>query len=378
MKPADRTTHLILWIRRAMAVALLLGLPLAAPFVSGQDGKKTEEKKEPQKEGKAASAETKASPAKTTKKPLALAPAAVEVQFIDDSTMKLTLRDERIELNTPYGKLLIPVRDIERIEFAFRIPDDIARRIDAAIADLGKADFHRREAASAELMELGERAYPALLKAEKSSDAEVVRRVRELLEKVRTEVPAERLEFRPDDVVYTEGSKNTGRIAPATLKVQTFQFGEQALKLADVRELRSPSASAPELANALPDPGTMNTYVGQVGKIQVFQVTGGAQGGQPGGMRVLGGGPGGAIIWGGGGGAVWGTDTYTLDSTLALAAVHAGILKPGQTGVVRVKILGPQMAFQGSTRNGVTSMMYGPYNGAFQFLRGRARLDKKP
>ena len=26
---------------------------------------------------------------------------------------------------------------------------------------------------------------------------------------------------------------------------------------------------------------------------------------------------------------LWGTDTYTADSTLALAAVHAGVLKPG-------------------------------------------------
>jgi len=339
-------------VRRAVAVALLLALPLTAPLMSGQEEKASEEKK------------------KDAEKPVKKAPppAVVEVQFIDDSTMKLTLRDERIELDTPYGKLLIPVRDIDRIELAFRIPDEVAKRIETAIADLGKSDFHRREAASAELLELRERAYPALLKAEKSTDAEVVRRARELLEKVRAEVPEQRLEFRSRDVVYTEGSKNTGRLTSATLKVQTFQFGEQQLKLADVREVRSPSAMEPEPANTLPDPGNLSTLMGQVGKTYTYRVTGAGQNG----MVVAPGGLPGMVVQG----FVWGTDRYTLDSTLALAAVHAGVLKPGQTGVVRVKTLGPQAAFQGSTRNGVTSMAYGFYNGAYQFVRGRAARER--
>jgi hypothetical protein len=374
MKPVHPKVDLTPWGPRAIAAAVLLAVFVAAPFVIGQNDKAAE-KKEPPREGKPSPSTERTPPVKMPRKPL-VPPASVEVQFIDDSAMKLTLRDERIELITPYGKLLIPVRDIERIEFAFRIPGEVARRIEAAIVDLGKEDYQRREAASAELMELRERAYPALLRAEKSSDAEVVRRVRELLEKVRTEVPAERLEFRPHDVVYTEGSKNTGRIASETLKVLTFQFGEQSLKLADVRELRSSSATEPEPVNVLPDPGSLSSLLGQVGSSYAYRVTGAVPGGQPGGMRVIAGGPGGAVLWGMGGGVLWGTDTYTLDSTLALAAVHAGILKPGQTGVVRVKTLGPQQAFQGSTRNGVTSMAYGPYNGAFQFIRGRGRLNK--
>jgi hypothetical protein len=277
----------------------------------------------------------------------------VEVQCIDGSTLKLTVLDERIELNTRYGKLLIPVRDIERIEAAFRLPEDVARRIETAIVDLGKTDFHRREAASAQLSELGDRAYPALLKAAKSSDAEVAHRARELLDKIRDEVPQERLQFRSHDVVYTAESKYTGHIAAAALKVRTSQFGEQHLKLADVRELRSPSATVPETVNALPDPGNMSAYLGQIGKVHTFRVTG-----------IVGGGP------------VWGTDTYTLDSNLATAAVHAGLLKPGQTGTVRVKILAPQPAYAGSARNGVTSMAYGMYPGSYEFVRGRPGADR--
>jgi hypothetical protein len=363
MKPTARTVRGIVWMRRMMVAALLLALVLTAPLMSGQDKgapTKTEEVKKPEKK----QGEEPRQPEDKTAKPSVVRPPAVEVRYIDGSTMKLKLRDERLEFNTQYGKLTIPVRDIERIEIAFRVPEDVARRVEQAIADLGTTEFRRREAASATLLELRERAYPALQKAEKSADAEVARRAREVMEKIREEVPAEQLVFPTDDVVYTATSKNTGRLASETLKVLTFQFGEQQLKLADVRELRSPSASDVEPANALPDPGNLTSLVGQVGKVFTFRVTGGGQGG----AGIIFGGPGGIAM---GGGFVWGTDTYTLDSTLALAAVHAGAIKAGQTGVVRVKIQGPQAAFTGSTRNGITSMGYGPYTGAFEFVRRR-------
>jgi hypothetical protein len=338
-----------------IATALLLALALAAPLAGGQiKGERGEagEKEEAEKKRDEAAKRSTARP------------AVIEVRYIDGSTMKLTLLEERIEFNTPYGKLFIPVRDVQRIDVAFRIPDEVARRIEAAIADLGQTDFRRREAASAELLELRARAYPVLQKAEKSRDAEVARRARDLLEKIREEVPAEQLEFPPDDVIHTAGSKNSGRIASDKIKVHTFQFGDQQLKLADVRELRSPSAVDEEPANVLPDPGNLNTLFGQVGKVYTFRVTGGVQGGA--GRGVVLGGPGFVPA-----GFVWGTDVYTLDSTLALAAVHGGVVKSGQTGVVRVKILGPQASFTGSTRHGVTSVGYGPFNGAFQFVRRR-------
>ena len=71
------------------------------------------------------------------------------------------------------------------------------------------------------------------------------------------------------------------------------------------------------------------------------------------------------------GSTLWGTDMYTLDSGLATAAVHAGVLKVGETGNVRVQILGPQGAFLGSTRHGLTSSDYGGYPGAYRILSSR-------
>jgi hypothetical protein len=49
-----------------------------------------------------------------------------------------------------------------------------------------------------------------------------------------------------------------------------------------------------------------------------------------------------------------------------MAAVHAGAVKAGQTGNVRVTILPAMAGFVGSTQNGVTSNPYANYPGAYQ------------
>jgi LCCL domain len=60
-------------------------------------------------------------------------------------------------------------------------------------------------------------------------------------------------------------------------------------------------------------------------------------------------------------GQVWGTDIYTRDSILGAAAVHAGLLKPGKTAVLRVTVVAAQPSYKGSTRNGVTTTDYADF-----------------
>jgi hypothetical protein len=105
------------------------------------------------------------------------------------------------------------------------------------------------------------------------------------------------------------------------------------------------AAGAPMAGGVLPDPGNLTAYQGQVGLTVDFQVTGAANG------------------------PLWGTDVYTTDSSLAMAAVHAGVLRMGETGVVRVLLVAPPPAFQGSTRNGVTSFPWDAYPSAFKVSR---------
>ena len=68
-------------------------------------------------------------------------------------------------------------------------------------------------------------------------------------------------------------------------------------------------------------------------------------------------------------GSAWGTDIYTGDSALAVAAVHAGAVKAGETAVVRITVMPPLAQYQGSVRNGVTTLDYGRYGTAYRVER---------
>ena len=94
----------------------------------------------------------------------------------------------------------------------------------------------------------------------------------------------------------------------------------------------------------LPDPGNLKPYSAQLGRSFHFQVTGTTDG------------------------SVWGDGVYTDDSQLASAAVHAGLVKAGQSGVVIVKILPGRDGYGGANRNGVASSTYGSWNASYQFV----------
>src|SRR5436305_1871131 len=61
-----------------------------------------------------------------------------------------------------------------------------------------------------------------------------------------------------------------------------------------------------------------------------------------------------------------GLDVYTEDSPLAVAAVHAGVVRPGERAVVRVSVLPGRDHYEGSTRNGVTTQNYGKWDGSYR------------
>ena len=275
-----------------------------------------------------------------------------DVKYVDDSGMKLKLLDEKLELVTKHGVLIVPVADVRRIDFANRIPADVAEKVALAVSKLNHAEFTVREAATAELKSYRERAYLAVLKAIKHDDPEVSRRADEVLKFIQNKVPPALLEARDSDVVFTDDSKITGRLTAEVLRVGTFQFGEQQLKLADLRTLRTgPGAVADELAAAVQAPGNMSAYQQQFGKEMVFAVTGftPTPGTNP---------------------NVWGTDLYTLDSNLAAAVVHAGLAKAGETVTVRLRVVQSPPQFVSSFRNNVNSSAYGAYPaGAYEFVR---------
>src|SRR5262249_5140776 len=107
------------------------------------------------------------------------------------------------------------------------------------------------------------------------------------------------------------------------------------------------------VAGAQNDPGTLTGFRDQTGKGFLFQVTGTLNGG-----------------------TVWGADLYTDDAHRPTAAVHAGVLKPGETGILKVTLLPGQATYEGTARNGVSSSGYGAWTGSYKVEL--SRRVKKP
>ena len=99
--------------------------------------------------------------------------------------------------------------------------------------------------------------------------------------------------------------------------------------------------ASPSTSQVLPDPGNLTLYRSNYGSVYYFSVMGK------------------------GSGYLFGTEIYTDDSELAVAAVHAGILASGQTGTVKVTILPGQSSYRASLRNGVKSRSWGKWDSSY-------------
>src|SRR6185312_4195918 len=79
------------------------------------------------------------------------ASVAATVTYIDDSGMKLKLLDDKLEMTTKYGVIHVNMTDVRRIDFATRVPADVAEKVMLAIGKLNHPEFKVREAATEEL-----------------------------------------------------------------------------------------------------------------------------------------------------------------------------------------------------------------------------------
>src|ERR1700694_2206584 len=69
----------------------------------------------------------------------------VEILFTNGSLIRLTMVQEKIDIETLYGKLSVPLRDIRRIEFGLHVPEGMDKKVEAAIKRLGSGDFTERD-----------------------------------------------------------------------------------------------------------------------------------------------------------------------------------------------------------------------------------------
>jgi hypothetical protein len=166
-------------------------------------------------------------------------PGEVEVQFANGSLVRMVFCQDKIEVQTRYGKLHIPARDIQRIDFGVHLAPETLSKVNAALRKLGSGDYSDRDAGERELIALGPSAYPAVLQAVKNIDQEVARRAEKVLTAHRAKFNEKDLRTREEDIIATPGFTILGRISDLVLKGQSEYFGDVQLHISQLRQLRS-------------------------------------------------------------------------------------------------------------------------------------------
>ena len=69
---------------------------------------------------------------------------------------------------------------------------------------------------------------------------------------------------------------------------------------------------------------------------------------------------------------VWGSDTYTSDSSICGAAAHSGRIQAASGGVVQIQIAPGLPSYSGTIRGGVATLNYGSYPASFTIVGGPA------
>jgi hypothetical protein len=160
-----------------------------------------------------------------------------EVRFADGSVVRMNVLQETVEVMTKYGKLTVPTDDIRRIDMGLHIPEGMELQIEKSIRNLASDAYKQREDASKDLLQVGHWAFTALQKASTSPELEVAKRAQSLLIRISEKTPPDVLKIRADDVVQTRDFPIVGRIASPTIKAHSPLFGEQLLKLCDLRSI---------------------------------------------------------------------------------------------------------------------------------------------
>jgi hypothetical protein len=165
-------------------------------------------------------------------------PPQVEVRFADGSSVRMTVLQESLEIQTKYGKLTVPIHEVRRLELGLHMPEGVSERIETAVRCLGSTSFREREDATHELVGLGAYSYPAVHNATKSADIEVAQRAADVIKKLREKLPADQLRLNPQDRIQTAEFPIVGRLSSSAIKAHNAYFGEIQLKLCELRSIR--------------------------------------------------------------------------------------------------------------------------------------------
>lgn len=277
-----------------------------------------------------------------------------EVRTADGSFQKVTPVETELTLETKFGTVKVPMKEVKRLEFGLRPTEIQRKKLADALADVIGSSGRSREAGKEALVELGLLAYPEVTRALKTAPKEALPHLSLVHDKLKRLIGPDDDDPFDQDVVFTnDGSRLSGKMIPEAVRVK-FGETEKAIKWIDARVLAYGDIVVEDKVevvklNQFGIHGLMQTHFE---KVVGVEVTGVAQG------------------------SVWGSNPYTTDSTFGAAAVHAGAIKVGETAVVKIKLKADLGGYVGSTQNGVTTNNWGPYQGCYEVISKSKKRGK--
>lgn len=148
----------------------------------------------------------------------------------DGSLVNGTVKADKIEVVTSYGKLTVPWAEVLSIKFGNRPTEKLEVEIQNSIRDLSSVKHQERESASRNLALIGPPALPLLL-AIPEANLEAKTRAKPIIQSIRENYP-ERSEAGQDDLIET----STGFTIKG--KVSESIFAAHGDSLGDIRVLR--------------------------------------------------------------------------------------------------------------------------------------------
>lgn len=191
--------------------------------------------------------EPEVEPSRTPAEPIR--PDFIRLHLLDGNIISGDLSVSEIEVDTQFGKLVVPIEKIRSFTPGLDSYPKLAGDIQQKIADLASDDYKTREQAHKDLLAMGVQIRKELELRASDENPEIRRHVGELLKEL-DELAEEQDEFEEGeqadqpwirlDTVVTTDFTVVGKISPAEFTVRS-KYGPLRVALADVRSGERPS-----------------------------------------------------------------------------------------------------------------------------------------
>jgi hypothetical protein len=171
-----------------------------------------------------------------------LGPKFIRLHLLDGSVISGDLSVSEIEVETSFGKLIVPIDRIRSLTPGLDSYPQVIEEIETLIQNLGSDDYKTREQAHKDLAAKGIRIQKELERFANDENAEIKRHVGEILKEFEAqseeqddldeEDTAQQPWIRPDTVVTTDFTV-VGKVSPKQFEIAS-KYGPLTIALADV------------------------------------------------------------------------------------------------------------------------------------------------